>query len=109
MSAVVYRKEQVAGTEVLLAQLRSDLGRLPGHRLHWQNLKSHSQRLHASRSVGSSAFLTISSIVVCKRLFTQGTMPHEDVAYLYTFRLCSSGFRGSPVAIKTFSATRWAM
>src|SRR6266545_4120458 len=77
MSAVVYADGDHAQTTELLAQLRADLGRLQHHRIHWQNLKSHSHRLHAAQTVGGACFLTISSVVVCKRLLMADPLPHE--------------------------------
>jgi hypothetical protein len=60
---------------------------MPGHELHWLNIKSHPQRLHVARTLGQADFLTISSVVVCKRHFAPGdAIHHNDVAYLYTLR-----------------------
>lgn len=55
--------------------------------LHWVNIKSHSQRLHIARTLGQAEWLTISSVVVCKRHFSADDLIHEeDVSYLYTLR-----------------------
>src|SRR5256885_3909251 len=87
MTAVAFRDADSPQALRLLAGLRRDLGRHPGHPLHWVNIKSHSQRLHVARTLGSAAFLTISSVVVCKRQFPAGDRIHqEDVAYLHTLR-----------------------
>jgi hypothetical protein len=86
MSAVVCRDINLPRTTELLASLRSDLGRHPEHRLHWKSLKLHDQRLHAATTVGQTGYLQLASVVVVKRLLVN-TMPHEDYAYLYTFRL----------------------
>jgi Protein of unknown function (DUF3800) len=86
MSAVVYRDINHANASALLARLRADLNRQPGHRLHWLNLKTHDQRLHAATTLGQTGFIKLVSVVVSKRLLTP-TMPHEHMSYLYTFRL----------------------
>lgn len=70
-----------------MADMRANLRRRPGDPLHWVNIKGYSQRLHVARTLGSASFLTISSVVVCKRQFAAGHQIHqEDVAYLYTLR-----------------------
>ncbi|MFC4913030.1 DUF3800 domain-containing protein [Actinomadura gamaensis] len=87
MSAVIFREENRLDAEELLAKLRADLGRRPGDHLTWKNLKQHSQRLHAACSLATRDWLTISSVVVCKRHITQGTEGmNDDRAYLFTFR-----------------------
>jgi hypothetical protein len=87
MTAVMFRDADHQRAIDLLAQLRLDLKRQPGQELHWVNIKSHQQRLHVAKSIGAAQFLTLSSVVVCKRLFPKGDQIHqEDVAYLYTLR-----------------------
>jgi hypothetical protein len=87
MTAVAFRHADRASVSDLLAQLRKDLGRRPGDTLHWVNVKRHGQRVHAARLLGQAPFLTISSVVVCKRYFAGGDqIHHEDVSYLYTLR-----------------------
>jgi uncharacterized protein DUF3800 len=87
MTAVVFRDTDTGKARQLLADLRSDLGRQPGDPLHWVNIKSHGQRLHIARTLGAAAFVTLSSVIVCKRHFNPGDeIDHEDVAYLYTLR-----------------------
>jgi len=86
-AAVAFRDSDRRKVIQLLAQLRCDLGRRPGDALHWVNIRGHGQRLHAARSLGQAAFLTISSVVVCKRHFNpDGVIHEEDVSYLYTLR-----------------------
>jgi hypothetical protein len=86
MSAVVYRDINHARTSELLRQLRNDLGRQPGQRLHWESIKTHDQRLHASQTLGAATYLKIVSVVVAKRLLP-AAMPHEHASYLYTLRM----------------------
>jgi hypothetical protein len=85
MTAVVIPDEHLASSVQLLAQLRRDLGRRPGDTLHWQNLKSHSLRLHAAKTVGSIQWITVSSVIVCKPRLSGGPLT-DDQSYLYTFR-----------------------
>jgi hypothetical protein len=85
MSAVLIKDEDVAPVAGLQAQLRADLSRRPGDQLHWRNLKAHSQRLHAAKSLTTMP-IVISSVVVSKRHIAGG-IPDDDHAYLYTLRL----------------------
>lgn len=87
MSAVVVADADLPRAAAFLASLRTDLRRRPGDTLHWQNFKSHTDRLHAARSLGAQEWATISSVVVCKRHLPAGaTRLNDDQAYLYTFR-----------------------
>jgi hypothetical protein len=87
MSALVFDDDHEGDVTETIAQLRAELGRRPGDQLHWVNLKSHSLRLHAARTLGTSPHLLISSVVVCKRHFIEmERLESEDTAYLYTFR-----------------------
>lgn len=85
MSAVVIPDERLGDTASLLGTLRSDLHRRPTDVLHWRNVKTHTQRLHIAKTLGSTSWLTISSVVVCKRHLT-GPALDDDTAYLYTLR-----------------------
>lgn len=85
MAAAVIPDEHLASSANLLAQLRNDLGRRPGDTLHWQSLKGHSLRLHAAKTIGSTQWITVSSVVVCKTHLTGGLL-NDDQSYLYTFR-----------------------
>jgi hypothetical protein len=86
LSAVIYRDTNLGRTTQLLAELRSDLGRQPGQRLHWKGFRTRPQRLYAAHTLGHTNYIKIVSVVVCKR-FLPPTMPHEHASYLYTFRL----------------------
>ncbi len=85
MSAVIVTSEDYHRVASLLARLRTDLSRRPGDPLAWKNLKSHAERLHAARTLGSQPWLTVSSVVVCKRYLTTA-LPSEEQAYLFTLR-----------------------
>ena len=85
MSAVILKEEDAATASRFLAGLRSDLGRQAHDVLHWQNLKQHPQRVHAARQLGQQDWITIVSVVACKRHLT-GRLT-DDQAYLFTLRL----------------------
>jgi hypothetical protein len=84
LSAVLIKDADLAVVARQQAALRVSLNRRPGDPIHWRNVKSHSQRLHAARSLAAMP-VTISSVVVCKRHLA-GALPDEDHAYLYTLR-----------------------
>ena len=86
MSAVVMWHDEQPVVSTWLAGLREELGRSPGETLHFQNLKSHADRLHACMSVGSQETLAIISVVVCKDHLVGTMRLNDDQAYLYTFR-----------------------
>lgn len=85
MGAAVIFAEYLPQLSDFLATLRSDLGRGAGHHLTWKNLKSHEQRLHASRQIGALPWLRTCSVVVCKR-HLDSAIVDDDHAYLYTAR-----------------------
>ena len=68
----------------VLAHIRRDLGRGAHDVLHWKNIKTHSQRVRAVQIIGGSSFITVSSVVVCKRGLTlpQKYWGNEDDTYL---------------------------
>lgn len=84
MSAAVIHETQLPIAAGFLAELRRELGRNPGDVLHWRNFK-HSERVHATKRLGTQTWVTVSSVVVCKRHLT-GTPLSDHQAYLYTFR-----------------------
>ncbi len=85
MSAAVIPDERLGDCSTLLRGLRTDLRRSPTDVLHWRNVKTHTQRLHIAKTLGSVSWLTISSVVVCKQHLT-GSALDDDTAYLYTLR-----------------------
>lgn len=84
MSAVLVDELQLPRAAAFMARLRTDLRRQPGQTLHWRYLKTHADRLHAAKSLGAQPWVTVSSVVVCKRHLT-GDL-NDDRAYLYTLR-----------------------
>lgn len=87
MSAVVIREVDLPTVASRQANLRTELNRRPGDALHWQNIKQHSQRLHAAQTIGGLEEITISTVVVCKRHFEKGQrLPDEHKNYLFTLR-----------------------
>ncbi|HEY2667701.1 MAG TPA: DUF3800 domain-containing protein [Actinomycetota bacterium] len=86
LSAVIIEGRDLPAVAAQQAALRLELGRRPGDPLHWQNLKGHSLRLHAAKTVGAMP-LSACSVVVCKRHLSGSRLPDENHAYLYTLRL----------------------
>jgi hypothetical protein len=89
MSAVVIAPSELPEAATLLANMRLALRRGPSDEISWKKLRSHADRLKASQMLGQSN-TRISSVIVCKRDFDPifgGSVPDEDFAYLYTFRL----------------------
>jgi hypothetical protein len=87
MSAVVIPSDHLGQATALLARLRADLQRPPGTVLHWRNLKAHSDRLHAAKALGGQQWLSVSTVVVCKRHLPVAPGMNDDRSYLYTLRL----------------------
>jgi hypothetical protein len=85
MSAVVVPDENLSDAAMLLELLRADLKRNTGDPLHWTNIKNHAQRLHAVKTLGAVDWITLSSVVVCKRHLADEGL-NEDEAYLHTLR-----------------------
>jgi hypothetical protein len=93
VSAVVVADEEDAALRAQLATLRAELGRHPGHVLHFVKF-SHSQRLKAVQEIASSSAATIINVIVHKDLIGQplptGGMAHisrPDPMYLWALRL----------------------
>lgn len=87
LSAVVMDAAGRVAADSFLPGLKQSIGRQPHQVLHWRNIKKHSQRLHVAQELGKQGFLTVSSVLVCKRQFPPGVkILDEDTAYLYTFR-----------------------
>lgn len=84
MAAVIVPNEDLDTVANHQALLRADINRQPGDALHWQNMKSHSHRLHAAKSLAQMP-LTVTAVVVGKDHLS-GNLPDEDHAYLYTLR-----------------------
>lgn len=86
MSAIAVPEDRLDELGQFAEVLRDDLGRQPGDVLHWRNLRTHGQRVHAAVSIGQAAFIRHISVVVCKPHLAV-RLPTEDHAYLFTFRL----------------------
>ena len=90
MSAVIFRARDLSASTTLLRQMREGIRRGPNYPLHWRRIKNHAQRVYLARSIGAADFLTISSVVVCKRSPDPNDWAGWDdpeSAYLYTFRV----------------------
>ncbi len=85
MSAVVIADAHLPRMATEIAQLRRDLKRGPRDTLHWKKIKGHPSRLQTAETIGGFPWLTISSVVICKR-HLYGVLPSEEHAYLYTLR-----------------------
>jgi hypothetical protein len=93
VSAVVVEDARDSMLRQELGALRGQLGRHPGHVLHFVKF-SHSQRLKAVQDVASSSLATIVNVVVHKDLIGQplptGNLAHvakPDPMYLWALRL----------------------
>lgn len=69
MSAVIVQDVDVPAAAAFLAELRRELNRRPGDTLHFKNLHTHEERVHVSKRIGAIGFLTVSTVVICKRRF----------------------------------------
>lgn len=90
MSAVVVDEHDGLRQAVeVLEQIRRDLGRRPGDELHWKKIKTHSQRLRAAQIIGQSQFITLCSVVICKRWLTlpRPNWHNDDATYLNTLAM----------------------
>lgn len=86
MSAVIVPSEHLGDAAALLGTMRRDLRRPPASTIHWRNLRSHSDRLYAARALGSSPWLRVSTVVVCKNFLPRSSGFTDDHSYLYTLR-----------------------
>ena len=87
MAAVILEEARLDESSKFLTKLRQDLRRGPSSTIHWQKLKSHSDRLHAAKALSSEEGVTISSVVVCKHALASTPLPDEHTAYLFTLRM----------------------
>jgi NADPH:quinone reductase-like Zn-dependent oxidoreductase len=73
-----------------LASIRHHLDKPPGTVLHFaSNIKEHGARVYVCREIGGLAELTVSNVVMCKRLLEGAPVLTSDPqsVYLYTLRL----------------------
>ena len=85
LSAVVIRDSNIARVAELQAELRAALRRAPSHSLHWTQLRRVEDRMTAAMALGRMP-VTVASVVVFKRHLDE-RLPHEDLAYMFTFKL----------------------
>lgn len=85
MTAVIIDDSAMALVHPFLEQLRTDMGRKSGEYLTWKNIRGHADRLHIAQELGSQQWLSLASVVVCKRHLPPTSMNPSQL-YLYTFR-----------------------
>jgi hypothetical protein len=85
LSAVVCRDKNLGHLDILLADIRDEIGRLPGHRLSWKSIKKPHQRRGAVNLIGKAAFIQTISVVVCKRHLVP-PLTDTKSSYLFTLR-----------------------
>lgn len=79
-AAVLVEDSQISPGRAALDQLRIDLGRRPGHVLHFRNL-THPQKVKATQDLAGFPIEVISCSIVCKRNLGQPT-PAGNMAYI---------------------------
>jgi hypothetical protein len=80
VSAAIVRDDRHDEVRRQLGKLRAELGRKPGHVLHFQKF-SHSQRIKATQDIAASEVDGLTSVLLCKRGFDQPD-PAGDLAYI---------------------------
>jgi hypothetical protein len=80
VSAVIVADSADAQLRGELAELRTTLGRHPGHVLHFVKF-SHSQRLKAAQDIAGSSLAAITNVIVHKDLMGQ-PLPTGNMAYI---------------------------
>lgn len=89
LSAVVFEERHRAKAEAMLDHLREFTGaRPPRRRLHFSDITNHGARRYMTHVVGTRPWLSIVSVIVCKRILATNEGPMEEVPaqYNYTFR-----------------------
>jgi hypothetical protein len=90
MAAAVVDDENRPAVQGRLASIRNHLDKPPGTVLHFaSNIKEHGARVYVCREIGRLAELTITNVVICKRLLEHAPKLTSDPGsvYLYTLRL----------------------
>lgn len=90
MAAAVVNDENRPGVQGRLAAIRHHLNKPPGTVLHFaSNIREHGARVYVCQQLGGLAALTVTNVVMCKRLFEEAAMLTTDpqAVYLYTLRL----------------------
>ena len=83
----MFDEERADDARSLLARLRKDTNRSPKAVLHWNQMPSHSDRVHVSVSLGVSDLLTVSSVIVCKNRLAPAPEMSHAMRYLFSFRM----------------------
>lgn len=82
LSAIVIHQEDSSLIAHRQNELRKDLGRKSTDHLHWVNLRSHSERLHAAKQLADMP-LSILSEILCKRRLTDTSLINKHGVYMY--------------------------
>jgi hypothetical protein len=85
LTAVVFGDVNRSSASAFLADLRTDIRRDPGQELTWKKIGSHADRLHVAKSIGAQSWLTICTVVFCKRRLVMTSMGDNQL-YCYAFR-----------------------
>lgn len=86
LGGVVVRDRNAAKIGTLLEKLRADIGRMPGQHLHFNKVRSHSQRLHLAKTIGAQTWLRGMCVVACKEQLPRRDLD-DDHVYLYQLRM----------------------
>jgi hypothetical protein len=90
MSAIVVSDTDRPSVQGRLAAIRNNLGKPPGTVLHFaKNIRQHGARVYVCQQLATLTGVTIVSVVMCKRHWTNAAMLTQDpqAVYLYTLRL----------------------
>lgn len=82
LAAVAFFEQDADQAAELVETLKRDIGQ---DRLHWQNAKDHSKRLHMAELLGAAEWLTITSVVTCKNRLDKSEID-SVMAYNYAAR-----------------------
>lgn len=85
MSAAVVRDSNLNKIPVRLDRLRVELGRETGDYLTWKKIRTHPERLHVAKTLGSLNWLRAVTVVTCKRHLDPGRL-NETQMYLFQLR-----------------------
>ncbi len=88
MAAVVVDDTHRPAVQGRLASIRHHLGKPPGTVLHFaSNIKEHGARVYVCQELGSLGDVTITNVVMCKRLWTSAPLLTADVSAVYLYAL----------------------
>lgn len=89
LSAVVFDEDDQPKAQALLDHLKENTGATTARLMvHFNKIQSHGARRYMTHALGTRDWLTVVSVVVCKRHLPGGSNLIEDVPaqYNYTFR-----------------------